>query len=139
MRERSNMNHPSDADWRRLVQKTRKRPLMWFPDVVQSTEGTKVRPKPSERLFFIALATVMGVIFTYVSFLIPEFIFMALLFVVGSFCLYVAILRSFFLASIFIPANADEVIVRYGFFLLQTRLVLDRQSIIVDYHTGAET
>lgn len=133
------MNHSPDADWHRLVQKTRKRPLMWFPDVVQSKAGMTVRSKLSDRLQLIALTTVMGVIFTRVSFLIPEFIIMAFLFVCGSFCLYVAFLRSFFSASIFIPANVDEVIIRYGFILLQTRLVLDRQSVVVDYYLGSET
>ena len=64
------MNDPTNTDWNRLVRKTRRRPLMFDPNAVQTAEGTKVRP----RLLISALmacATVGG-FFTGITFYIPE-------------------------------------------------------------------
>ncbi len=131
------MNDPTNTDWNRLVRKTRRRPLMFDPNAVQTAEGTKVRP----RLLIsplMACATVGG-FFTGVTFYLPELWAKAVTFVPGGFLLSVLIYRLFFRSSVFIPADADEVIIRHGFFLLQTRLVLNRQSLVVDYQVGAET
>ncbi len=57
----------------------------------------------------------------------------------GGLVLWAAIHELCFPRSVFIPADADEVIVRYGFFLLPTRLVLNRQSVVVDFQVGAKT
>ena len=131
------MNDPTNTDWNRLVRKTRRRPLMFDPNAVQTAEGTKVRP----RLLIsplMACATVGG-FFTGLTFYLPELWAKAVTFVPGGFLLSVLIYRLFFRASFFIPADADEVIIRHGFFLFQTRLVLNRQSLVVDYQVGAET
>ena len=110
---------------------------MFDPNAVQTAEGTKVRP----RLLIsplMACATVGG-FFTGVTFYLPELWAKAVTFVPGGFVLSGLIYRLFFRSSVFIPADADEVIIRHGFFLLQTRLVLNRQSLVVDYQLGAET
>jgi hypothetical protein len=127
------MNEPTDTDWKRLVRKTRRRPLMYDPIAVQTAEGTKVRPK------WVRLVGVIGI----------GGFFAGLLFFMGAsqpatlvpvgLVLWAAIHELCFPRRVFIPANADEVIVRYGFFLLPTRLVLNRQSVVVDFQVAAET
>ena len=127
------MNDPTNTDWNRLVRKTRRRPLMFDPNAVQTAEGTKVRPK-LERLAWI---TGGGVFFAGLLLFMTGS--MATTLVPGGLVLWAAIHQLCFPRSVFIPADADEVIVRYGFFLLPTRLVLNRQSVVVDFQVGAKT
>lgn len=127
------MNYPSDADWNRLVRKTRKRPLMFDPKAVLTAESTKVRPK-LERLVFIIGC---GVFFAGLLFFMTESKATTLL--PGGLVLWAVIHQLCFPRSVLIPTDTDEVIVRYGFFLLPTRLVLNRQSVVVDYQVGAKT
>ncbi len=127
------MNDPTNTDWNRLVRKTYRRPLMFDPNAVQTAEGTKVRPK-LERLVWI---TGGGVFFAGLLLFITGS--MATTLVPGGLVLWAAIHQLCFPRSVFIPADADEVIVRYGFFLLPTRLVLNRQSVVVDFQVGAKT
>ena len=127
------MNDPTNTDWNRLVRKTRKRPLMFDPNAVQTAEGTKVRPK-LERLVWI---TGGGVFFAGLLFFMLGSMAVAL--VPVGLVLWAVIHELCFPRSVFIPADADEVIVRYGFFLLPTRLVLNRQSVVVDFQVGAKT
>lgn len=133
------MNDPTNADWNRLVHKTRRRTLITEPNVVQTAEGTTVRMKRSQRLGGIALGFGLGLPIAWGSFYITEIWQFPLAFVFGGLPLCWGIHRLFFPRSVFIPADANEVIVRYGFFLLPTRLVLQRQSVVVDYQNGAET
>ncbi len=127
------MNDPTNADWNRLVRKTRRRPLMFDPIAVQTAEGTKVRPKLARLAFIIGV----GVFFAGLLFFITGS--KAATLVPGGLVLWAVIHQLCFPRSVFIPADADEVIVRYGFFLLPTRLVLNRQSVVVDFQVGAKT
>jgi hypothetical protein len=124
------MNDPINTDWNRLVRKTRKRPLMFDPNAVQTAEGTKVRPKLGRLAFIIGC----GDFFAGLLFFMSE-----PMAVTVGFVLWAVIHELCFPRSVFIPADADEVIVRYGFFLLPTRLVLNRQSVVVDFQVGAKT
>lgn len=133
------MNYPANTDWRRLVAKTRRRPLIWCPAAVQALEGAKVRSKPLDLLIGMAVAIVMGVPLTWLSFHCEELWSQAVTLLVGVFLIWTAVFRVLFPRSVFIPTDGDEIIVRYGFFLLPRRLVLDRQSVAVDYQLGAET
>ncbi len=127
------MNDLTNADWNRLIRKTRRRPLMFDPNAVQTAEGTKVRPKLARLAFVIGC----GVFFAGLLFFMAES--KAVTLVPVGLVLWAVIHQLCFPRSVFIPADADEVIVRYGFFLLPTRLVLNRQSVVVDYQIGAET
>lgn len=127
------MNHSLDADWNQLVCKTRRRTLMYDPIAVQTAEGTKVRPK-LERLLFIIGG---GIFFAGLLFFLTES--KATTLIPGGLVLWAVIDHVCFPRSVFIPADAHEVIVRYGFFLLPTRLVLNRQSVVVDFQVGSKT
>ena len=127
------MNDPTNADWNRLVRKTRRRPLIFDPNAVQTAEGTKVRPKLARLAFIIGVGGFFAGLLIFITgskaaTLVP-----------GGLVLWAVIHQLCFPRRVFIPTDADDVIVRYGFFLLPTRLVLNRQSVVVDFQVGAKT
>lgn len=130
------MNDPTNTDWNRLVRKTRKSPLMYDPNAVQTAEGTKVRPKLERLVWTIGGGVFFAGLLIFLS--EPMGVTLVSLVPVGL-VLWAVIYELCFPRSVFIPVDADEVIVRYGFFLLPTRLVLNRQCVVADFQVGAKT
>lgn len=106
---------------------------MFDPNAVQTAQGTMVRPK----LGRLAMVIVVGGGFAGLLFFLSDS--KVVILVPVGLVLWAVIHQLCFPRSVCIPADADEVIVQYGFFLLPTRLVLNRQSVVVDYQVGAKT
>lgn len=134
MNERSSSN----SDWSRLVAKTYKRPLMWRPGVFSKRNGTLLRPQWSDRLVAIGVGIGLGVPVIWAAFQ-PDVILKPLLYVVGPLLLWIAGSQLLRTTTLFVPNDSEDVIVRYGFILFPTRLVLPRQQLVVEYCAGAET
>ena len=135
------MSDSSHDDWLRLVQKTRRRPLIWFPVARQTAAGTAVIQKPFERLFKIVLLTGMGVGVSWAALAAGDGLpwETVLVFPVGVFALCVGIREFFCNTCVFIPEAGDRFTVQYGFCLLPQRLALDRTKVTVDFRRGRDT
>ena len=132
------MNEP--ADWNQLVEKTRKRPLMWFPVAYPSVAGTTVCSNRNERLLFFPAFAIFGFILVWGSLSWIDVVWGRIVAgIVGAFILCVVTHRLLFPRNMFIPNNGNEITIQYGFLLAPTRLVLDRRTTTVDYQTGSET
>lgn len=62
-----------------------------------------------------------------------------LLSVVGSFLIWGSLQRLLCPGSVLVPNDGSDVVVRSGFLLMPTRLLLDREKTAVDYQVGSDT
>jgi len=128
-----------EANWAKLHRKTRRRPLIWLPAAVATADGMKIRSKPSELVPAVALALLIGGLFTGVALFGDAIVWKALLGFVGLFCIFVAIGRVFFPPSISWSSGCDDLRIQYGFILLPRRITLNRHRLCAAYNIGAET
>lgn len=132
------MNKQSEDDWARLVRKTRRRPLMWRPGVFDRNGGTLIRTRWTDLVIPIVVGLGLGIPITWEA-LQPNADMKPLLFVLSPFCLLIAVSSIVRSSSMFVRSDSDELVVRYGFRLFATRLILSRRDVVVDYCVGSDT
>jgi hypothetical protein len=134
------MSASSHDDWLHLVQKTRRRPLIWFPVARQTAGGTAVIQRPFERLFKVFMSVVMGAGFSWVALAAGDGLSWGTMLIlsVGVLVLCMGIRAIFFDSRVFIPTAGDRFTVQIGFCLLR-RLELDRTKVTVDFRRGSDT
>ena len=96
-----------ETNWAQLHRKTRRRPLIFDPAAISLPDGLKIRSKPSERAWRIALGLALGTMFTGVTLLLSGSLWQPVLGLLGLFCYFVAVSGLFFPASIFCPSGSD--------------------------------
>jgi len=127
----------SNSDWQQLLNKTKKRPLINMNAIIDHEGGLILKRKLVDRLLIIAISGALegGCIAASFSRGVASPLIAQ---IIGGVILLLAVHGVLFNQKIKLSADGD-LIVTYGFVLFPTRIPIERDSVVLEYRTGAET
>lgn len=128
-----------DANWQKLVQATRRRPLIWMAVAVRTDRGVELRSSRRDRFFAGPLAVALGGVFTWGGWAAGWWLGYLVALTAGPGVVLLGLHLLLFPASMKCPDDSDVLHVRYGFVLFPHRIVLERRGLQAVLTIGSRT